>query len=92
MNTDQLIWKDLEGKVVLLDFWATWCAPCVKKLPDVQKLSDKFADQGLVVIDIHSENDADTFAKFVVKAKLTFPIAVDTGWLRHALCRGGTER
>ncbi|MCH7750613.1 MAG: TlpA family protein disulfide reductase [Planctomycetes bacterium] len=79
MNTNQLTWKDLQGKVVLLDFWATWCSPCVKKLPHVQELADKFADQGLVVIGIHSENGSDTCAEFVAKAKLTFPIAVDTG-------------
>jgi thiol-disulfide isomerase/thioredoxin len=79
LNTDQLTWKDLEGKVVLLDFWATSCGPCVKKLPDVQKLADKYADQGLVVIGIHSAMNAGTCVEFVEKTNLTFPIAVDTG-------------
>lgn len=79
LNTGQLTWKDLKGKVVLLDFWATWCGPCVKKLPDVQTLAKKYADQGLVVIGIHSKRAGDTCADFVEKKKVTFPIAVDTG-------------
>jgi len=79
LNADPLTWKALEGKVVLLDFWATWCGPCIKKLPDVQKLADKYADDGLVVIGIHSAMGAEKCADFVEQQELTFPIAIDTG-------------
>ncbi len=79
LNSEGLKWQELEGKVVLLDFWATWCGPCVQKLPDVQALADQYADQGLVVIGIHSESGADKCPEFVETNKLTFPIAVDSG-------------
>lgn len=79
LNSDELAWSELEGKVVLLDFWATWCAPCMKKLPDVQKLADKYADQGFIVIAIHSATGAETCEDAVKTLGLKFPVAVDTG-------------
>jgi len=44
--------RDLQGKVVLVNFWATWCPPCRKEMPDLQALYDKYKDQGFVVISI----------------------------------------
>ena len=79
LNTAPLNWEQLRGKVVVLDFWATWCLPCVKKLPEMQDLADKFADDELVVIGVHSAKDGHTCADFVREMELTFPIAVDTG-------------
>lgn len=79
LNTEPLAWADLRGKVVLLDFWATSCGPCVKSLPDVQQLADKYGEEGLVVIGIHSKADAETCADFVAEKKLTFPMAIDRG-------------
>jgi thiol-disulfide isomerase/thioredoxin len=80
LNTsDELNWDKLKGKVVLVDFWGTWCGPCVKKIPQVQALADKYRDRGLVVIGVHSADAADTCAEFVEKNKITFPIAIDSG-------------
>jgi len=45
--------KDLRGKVVLMDFWATWCGPCKKIMPDLQKLHEEFGDKGLVVLGMN---------------------------------------
>jgi len=78
-NTDVRKLDELKGKVVLLDFWATWCGPCVAKLPDVQKLADKFADQGLVVIGIHSESGGTECGDYVKKNNITFPVVIDDG-------------
>jgi len=74
-----LTWEKLRGKVVLLDFWGVWCGPCVKKLPQVQELSRKYAERGLVVIGIHSEQDGEKCGEFVEKEGITFPIAIDSG-------------
>lgn len=51
--TQQL--ADYEGKVVLLNFWATWCAPCLEELPDLNRLQETYAESGLVVLTISDE-------------------------------------
>jgi len=78
----------LHGRVVLLDFWATWCTPCVAKLPSVQKLHEEYADRGLVVVAVHSAHNADQMDTFLQKHDYTFPIILDTG---ETLKRYGIE-
>jgi RNA polymerase sigma factor (sigma-70 family) len=72
-------WPDLRGKVVLLDFWGTWCGPCVQKLPEVQALFDKYRDRGLVVVGVHSNQGAEKLEEFLQRHKFTFPVVADTG-------------
>ncbi len=80
LNTPEgLPWEKLRGKVVLLDFWGTWCGPCVKKIPEVEKFAKKYAGRDLVVIGIHSEQGSETCEEFVAKNGITFPIAIDSG-------------
>jgi thiol-disulfide isomerase/thioredoxin len=74
-----LAWDRLKGKVVLIDFWGAWCQPCVKKLPDLQQLANKYGSRGLVVIGIHSTEGRDLCKEFVIKHHISFPIAIDTG-------------
>ncbi len=76
---DDLSLDKLKGRVVFVDFWGTWCGPCVKKIPEVQKLAERFADRGVVVIGVHSAEAADTCRDFVEKNGITFPIAIDSG-------------
>jgi len=69
----------LKGKVVLLDFWATWCVPCKKSMPELQALHAKFSDRGLAVIGISIDEDGPAkVKKFVASKQFTYPIAVDT--------------
>jgi peroxiredoxin len=70
--------SSLKGKVVLVNFWATWCPPCRKEMPDLEFLSHKFADQGLVVLAI-SDEEAGTVAPFIAEHKITYPILLDAG-------------
>ena len=70
--------SDLRGKVVFLNFWATWCPPCRSEMPSMEKLYLRFKDRGLemVAVDIaESERDVVTFMNTF---KLTFPAALDT--------------
>ena len=68
----------LQGKVVLLDFWATWCSPCIEKLPYVSELYERYRDQGFIVIALHSADRADNLDNFVGRHDYSFPIALDT--------------
>jgi len=70
--------KSLKGKVVVVNFWATWCPPCRKELPDLQELSRKFKDQGLVILAISDEEEAKV-RPFVRLHGLTYPVLLDHG-------------
>ena len=69
----------LAGKVVVIDFWATWCAPCKEELPVLQKLYKKYASQGLVVVGVSVDKDAANIPSFAKKLALTFPVVHDAG-------------
>jgi peroxiredoxin len=70
--------KDLRGKVVLVNFWATWCPPCRKEMPDLDTLFNKFKDQGFVVLAI-SDEDAAKVSPFIGERKIAYPILLDPG-------------
>jgi peroxiredoxin len=70
--------QDLRGKVVLVNFWATWCPPCRKEMPDLQSLYDKFKDQGFVVLAI-SDEEAAKVAPFISDRKISYPVMLDPG-------------
>lgn len=64
---------DLQGKVVLLDFWATWCGPCREALPHIQKVAKKFQGQPLVILSISLDKDENAWKAFIAKNEMTWP-------------------
>jgi thiol-disulfide isomerase/thioredoxin len=62
----------LAGKVVLIDFWATWCGPCREALPNIKSIAQKFAGQPLVVLSISQDTDQAKWKEFVAKNGLTW--------------------
>jgi peroxiredoxin len=70
--------KDLRGKVVLLNFWATWCPPCRKEMPDLESLYLKFKDEGFVVLAI-SDEDSAKVGPFLSERSITYPVLLDPG-------------
>jgi peroxiredoxin len=69
---------DLRGKVVLVNFWATWCPPCRKEMPDLDALYNKFKDQGFVVLAI-SDEEAAKVSPFISERKVSYPVLLDPG-------------
>ncbi|MBZ5626817.1 MAG: TlpA family protein disulfide reductase [Acidobacteriia bacterium] len=70
--------NDLRGKVVLVNFWATWCPPCRKEMPDMEGLYQRFGPRGLVILAI-SDEDAGKVEPFIGEHKYTYPILLDPG-------------
>jgi peroxiredoxin len=76
--------RDLRGKVVLVNFWATWCPPCRKEMPDLEALYEKYKDQGFVVLAISDEEEAKV-APFIAERKINYPVALDPDSKVHQL-------
>jgi peroxiredoxin len=69
---------DFTGKVVLLNFWATWCAPCREEMPAMQRLWERYREQGLVIVAVSADKgERKKVVSFVDKLALGFPILLD---------------
>ena len=66
--------SDYKGKKVLLNFWATWCNPCKKEMPDMEKIHQSYPDTVVLAVNIDSDKDIKGFMN---KLKLTFPTVLD---------------
>jgi cytochrome c biogenesis protein CcmG, thiol:disulfide interchange protein DsbE len=67
---------DYKGKVVLLDFWATWCAPCLEEIPHFITMQEKLGAQGFQAIGISMDDGPKPVEKFYAEHKLNYPVAV----------------
>ena len=66
-----------KGKVVVLDFWATWCGPCVRALPSIAEIAAAYKDKGVVVFALNQQEEADAVKKFIESKKLALTVAMD---------------
>lgn len=66
-----------KGKVVIIDFWASWCGPCRQSMPVLERLSKTYKDKGLVVLGVNIDNDAKTAAKFLSEVPVSFVVVND---------------
>jgi len=67
--------KEWDGKVVMLNFWATWCAPCMKEIPDLIELQDRYGEQGMQIISIAIDNE-EAVRDFAEKTGINYPVMV----------------
>jgi peroxiredoxin len=71
--------SDYKGKVVLLDFWATWCPPCRKEIPDFIELYNRYRSRGLVVIGVSMDESTSGVKRFARQLKMNYPILMGAG-------------
>jgi len=77
LDSSMIKLSSYKGKVVFLNFWATWCPPCIEEMPSMQKLYDHFKDRGLEMIAVNLQEDKAAVKKFFDKHGLTFTAVLD---------------
>jgi len=70
--------SDFNGKVVFLNFWATWCGPCRFEMPSMEKLYQQFKSSGLEIVAVNLQEDRDSVQRFVDEYDLSFHVLLDT--------------
>jgi cytochrome c biogenesis protein CcmG/thiol:disulfide interchange protein DsbE len=69
--------NELRGKVVVLNFWATYCPPCIAETPSLEQLQKRLKDKGIVVLGVSWDADGDAYHKFLTDYKIDFPTVRD---------------
>lgn len=88
-NGSKVSLASVRGKPVLLDFWATWCAPCVASLPKLAEINREGASKGLVVLSVDEDEEAKTAADFLAAHKYSWPNSHDDGKIAGAFKETG---
>ena len=78
MSGPNLRLKEQRGRVVMVNFWATWCAPCRQEMPHLSRLYDKYRSSGFVLLGINVDEDTSKAAEVAAKLHVTFPVLLDT--------------
>jgi thiol-disulfide isomerase/thioredoxin len=76
-SDDEPLSEQVKGRVVVIDLWATWCAPCRESMPKVARLADAYADTDLVVVGIHVGPSAAGAVRFADEAGIDYPMHID---------------
>mgnify|MGYP003796343575 CR=1 FL=1 len=77
INSKALTKADLKGKIVLIDFWATWCGPCLGAIPHTNEMAEKYADKGVIIIGVCAPRGGEKMAATVKDRGIKYPVAID---------------
>jgi thiol-disulfide isomerase/thioredoxin len=80
LDGQRISMDDLQGKVVLIDFWATWCAPCREALPHIKDIAKRFDEQPLVILSVSLDENEEKWREFVGKNGMTWAQYRDPGF------------
>ena len=69
--------SQLRGKVVLVDFWASWCRPCAEEMPVLERLHEKYGDDGLVIVGVNIDNEEANMKRFLRRTPVSFRVVHD---------------
>ena len=78
MNGPNMRLQEQRGKVVMINFWATWCGPCRQEMPHLDRLYDKYKSSGFVLMGINVDDDTRNAAAVAAKLGVRFPVLLDT--------------
>ena len=80
-NGEALSLNKYRGKVILLDFWATWCGPCLEEMPNVKRVYRKYKDQNFQIIGISLDTNRSSLRSYLQRERITWPQFFDgAGW------------
>jgi len=77
VDARQLSLTDLRGRVVVVNFWASWCLECRPEMPGLERLHREFASRGLAIIGINAREDRQAAGRYATELGLTFPVVLD---------------
>ncbi|WP_236606059.1 TlpA family protein disulfide reductase [Sandaracinus amylolyticus] len=82
LQGNQVTIASLRGRVVVVDFWASWCEPCADSMPVYQRLYNQYRERGLTIVGISQDQRVDNARQFASRHHLSFPVLFDEG---HAI-------
>jgi len=82
--------SEFRGQIVVLNFWATWCPPCIEEMPSLNRLAEKYQGKGIQIIGLSVDENADAYADFLARNQISFLTLRDAA--RNTSDRYGTFR
>ncbi len=79
INAKPMSLEKLKGKIIVLDFWATWCGPCIASIPHTNEMMERYANKGVVFIGVCAQRGAEKMGAAVKQHDIKYPVAEDIG-------------